>query len=192
MTLTRGLAAALPLALAACAVSGGAHALPGQDAAGASDEAILPDWHGVWRGKLTSLPPRSGATALVTLEIDAGSDPADGCLTWRSTFTSENHAVQVKDYRLCRLADGRHVIDEGRGLELEVFVYDDVMYSAFETHGVTLFSVHRLQGDTMHYDIFVTRGESEPVPGVHSYKGQTVQRTVFQRVAAGTGTDSDE
>ncbi|MEM9897835.1 MAG: hypothetical protein AAF742_00480, partial [Pseudomonadota bacterium] len=59
---------------------------------------------------------------------------------------------QVKDYQLCRLQDGRIVLDEGGGLLLDTLVVDNKMFSGFATGGATLFTVTSLDGDEMVFD----------------------------------------
>ena len=44
--------------------------------------------------------------------------------------------------------------------------------------------VQRLEEDTIHYDIYVSSNMREPVPGIRSFEGQTVQRTVFKRISS--------
>lgn len=177
------LPAGLILAASLCAAGAGAE--PPVSAARADDTQLLPEWHGVWQGRLETLPAKAdkAPSADVVLEVGPGPDPDDGCLTWRSTFTSVDYPPQVKDYRLCRTADGQFVMDEGGGLLLHTFVLGNVMYSAFEAQGTTLFSATRLKGNEMVFDIYFADKAEHPVPGITSFRGEAIQRTVFLRTA---------
>lgn len=154
-------------------------------AAPPDDSRLLAEWQGRWEGKLETLPAshRRAPSADVVLEVGPGPDPVDGCLTWRSTFTSKDYPASTKDYRLCRLPDGRFVTDEGGGLLLDTFVYGNVMYSAFKAQGTILFTATHLEGDRMIFDIYFANEALHPVPGIESYPGHSIQRTVFVRTA---------
>ena len=157
-----------------------------------SDQDLLPRWHGTWHGRLENQPTRADADEVtVELEIGAGDDTADGCLTWRSRFVVAGETMQVKDYRMCRDEGGRFFVDEGGGLLLETSVYGDEIFSAFEARGVMLFSHSRLEGDRMVQDIFFARESTAPVEGITSFKGSGLQRTVFERTREVEGRGDD-
>lgn len=175
----------LPWWLSISLVIGSGGALAQQDLA--SDASILPQWHGVWTGSLKNLPLRPDSPQVdVTLEVDVGRDADDGCLIWRSTYFENGEERQVKDYRLCRQDDGRFVLDEQNGIVLELSVFDDVIYSAFQYGERTLVVRHALEGNGMTEEIFFAHPEREPVSEIQSLAGRGLQLIRFVK-AEGPG-----
>lgn len=149
----------------------------------ADDSAILPLWHGVWRGQLENTPVPLDPSPMVEFVVDVGEDAADGCLTWRSTYSFEGVVDAMKDYRLCADTAHNYRLDEGGGVYLHMSVYGDEMYSAFELSGekIALFTHTRLIGDQIVHDIYSTKGADEPVPGLETFIGARRQRVIFTR-----------
>ncbi len=117
----------------------------------------------------------------MTLEVNVGGDADDGCLIWRSTYRENGEERQIKDYRLCRKDDGRFVLDERNGIVLELSVFDDVIYSAFQYGPRTLVVRHAIEGNSMTEEIFFAHPEREPVEQVQSLTGRGMQMIRFSK-----------
>lgn len=166
--------------MAACA---GTQDLVVADVAAPGDASILPAWHGVWRGGLQNLPPREGAPTIdVELKVAVGDDDDDGCLVHRMTYSEAGAVKQVKDYALCRRADGRYVVDEGGGVVLNASVYDNVLYSAFRARNVLLVSREAVNADVFTQEIFFADIDAPSEDSIQSFEGDGLQKLVLRRV----------
>ncbi|MDJ0653563.1 MAG: hypothetical protein QNJ40_05405 [Xanthomonadales bacterium] len=153
-------------------------ALARQEPAG--DTSILPRWHGVWTGSLQNLPLRPDPPQVeVILEVGVGDDADDDCLIWRSTYSEGGEQRQVKDYRLCRKDDGRFVLDEQNGIVLELSVFGDVIYSAFQYGERTLVVRHAIDGRSMTEEIFFAHPERDALDQVQPLTGRGLQLIRF-------------
>jgi hypothetical protein len=156
------------------------------EAARSDDRQLMPEWHGVWHGNLLNLPATEPSpTIKVNLEIGVGDEPDDGCLTWRSTYTDDGVVRAVKDYRLCQVA-GRYVIDEGGGLELEVSMFGNRLYSVFRVQDVTLVTRYEIDEDQLVQEILSMpaagrKVETHEESDIESYAGTGLQTVEFFR-----------
>ena len=76
-------------------------------------------WSGTWTGTLVNLPTRPDAPVIeVIRDIGPLPDRPGACTPWKTTYREAGVVRQVKDYALCRDAEGDGwSVDEGGGTD---------------------------------------------------------------------------
>jgi len=101
---------------------------------------------------------------------------------WKTSYLSKTNPMD-KDYKLV-LKDTvtqTYITDEGDGIELKDYYFNNKLYSVFETHEVLLTSSYELQGDQLIFE--VTSGKKlDENKEVNNYSVLNVQRVVFKKV----------
>jgi hypothetical protein len=100
---------------------------------------------------------------------------------WKTNYLSNKNPMEKK-YKLVLkdTASQTYLIDEGDGIELWSYYFNNKLYSVFETHDVMLTSSYELQGDKLIFE--VTSGKKiEDKKEVTNYSVLALQRVVFKR-----------
>ena len=102
--------------------------------------------------------------------------------TWKTEYISEKHPL-VKDYTL-KVIDskqGHYATDEGDGVVLKDYGFDNKIYSIFKTRGILLTATYELIGEHLVFE--VTSGKLvETVKEIDNYSVTHLQRVVYRRV----------
>jgi len=101
---------------------------------------------------------------------------------WKTSYLSKTNPMD-KDYKLVLkdTATQNYITDEGDGIELRDYCFNNKLYSVFDTHQVLLTSSYELQGDQLIFE--VTSGKKLDVnKEVNNYSVLNVQRVVFKKV----------
>ena len=103
--------------------------------------------------------------------------------TWlcKTTYLSKTMPA-VKDYKLV-LKDAvtqTYATDEGNGIELMDYYFNNKLYSIFETHGVMLTSSYELQGNQLIFEVSSGKKIDENKE-VNNYSVLNLQRVIFKR-----------
>ncbi|WP_461130342.1 hypothetical protein [Spirosoma aerophilum] len=102
--------------------------------------------------------------------------------SWKTEYLSVKTPV-VKAYTL-RLKDAakhEYVTDEGDGVVLADYLFNNKLYSVFETQGIVLTSTYELSGDKLVFEVTSGRKHPEPVQSVTTYSVDNLQRVVFKK-----------
>lgn len=116
----------------------------------------------------------------VQLLVEKTSLP--GTWTWKTSYLSKTNPME-KNYRLILkdTATQTYHTDEGDGVVLIDYYFNNKLYSVFETHDVMLTSSYELQGGQLIFE--VTSGKKfEENNGVTNYSVLNLQRVVFRKV----------
>ena len=102
--------------------------------------------------------------------------------SWKTEYLSPQRPM-VKDYvmRVKDAANNIYITDEGEGIELTDYLYNNKLYSVFETEGILLTSSYELVGTVLIFE--VTSGK-KPIASdkpVLNYAVDNLQRVVFTR-----------
>lgn len=100
---------------------------------------------------------------------------------WKTNYLSNKNPME-KNYKLelKDTASQTYLIDEGDGIELWSYYFNNKLYSVFETHDVMLTSSYELQGNELIFE--VTSGKKiEDRKEVTNYSVLGLQRVVFKR-----------
>jgi hypothetical protein len=140
-------------------------------------DACLGNWKGTMyiyaRGQLRDSVPVK-LTIAKTSTVDAW--------TWKTAYLSPTMPM-VKDYvlRLKDPAKGQYVTDEGDGVELADYCFNNKLYCVFETAGVMLTSTYELRGEELIFEVTSGKKEDSPKGEVINYSTNNLQRVVFKR-----------
>ncbi len=136
---------------------------------------------GVWEGTMKIYA--AGAlkdTVKVRLTVAKTAKPDE--YAWKTEYFSPTRPV-VKDYRL-RVDDaakGVYVTDEGDGVELVNYLFEDKLYNVFEVQGIVLTAVYELRGAELIFE--VTSGKKlNETKGVTNFSVGNLQRVVFKKI----------
>ncbi len=102
---------------------------------------------------------------------------------WKSEYISTKMPV-TKKYTL-RLKDkvsGTYVTDEGDGIELKDYLFDNKLYSIFETEGIMLTSFYELKGKELYFEVTSGKKIMEDAKEVINYSVNNVQKVVFKKM----------
>ncbi len=119
-------------------------------------------------------------TVTVLLTIQKQTDTS---WMWKTEYISTKIPV-TKNYKL-RLKDkanGIYVTDEGDGIELKDYLFDDKLYSVFETEGIMLTSFYELRGKQLYFEVTSGKKIMEDAKEVVNYSVNNVQKVVFKKI----------
>lgn len=118
----------------------------------------------------------------VPVELLVQKTNQDTVWKWKTSYLSKTMPA-VKDYNLI-LKDSKsqtYATDEGDGIQLMDYQFNNKLYSVFETHGVMLTSSYELQGNQLIFE--VSSGKKfEDKKEVTNYSVLNLQRVVFKKV----------
>lgn len=115
------------------------------------------------------------------VELDVQKTNRSDTWLWKTTYLSKTMPA-VKDYKLV-LKDAvtqTYVTDEGSGIELMDYYFNNKLYSVFETHGVMLTSSYELQGNQLIFEVSSGKKLDENKE-VNNYSVLNLQRVIFKR-----------
>lgn len=139
-------------------------------------EQCLGEWEGIMyiysQGSLVD-------SVATSFNVARTEDPHT--FTWVTSYHSPTQPM-VKDYKL-KLLDAEkklYAVDEGGGIALHSYLFNNKLYSVFETQGILLTSSYELIGDDLIFE--VTSGTNlEPGKAVMNYSVRNLQRVVFRK-----------
>ncbi len=119
-------------------------------------------------------------TVTVLLTIQKQTDTS---WMWKTEYISTKMPV-TKNYtlRLKDKANGIYVTDEGDGIELKDYLFDDKLYSVFETEGIMLTSFYELRGKQLYFEVTSGKKIMEDAKEVVNYSVNNVQKVVFKKI----------
>jgi hypothetical protein len=115
----------------------------------------------------------------VELVVQKASVP--GTWVWKTNYLSKTYPME-KNYTLV-LKDTvaqTYITDEGDGVELWNYYFNNKLYSVFETHDVMLTSTYELQGDQLIFEV-ASGKKIENRKEVTNYSVLNLQRVVFKK-----------
>lgn len=140
------------------------------------------DFSGTWTGTLVNLPGRPDAPVVdVVREIGPLPDRPGACTPWKTTYREGGVVRQVKDYALCRDADGDGwTVDEGGGVRLPARFLGDVLVSAFK-YGALILTVRTEMRDGVMEEDIITADDRPATEGIVTMRPRSIQRLRLTR-----------
>jgi hypothetical protein len=119
-------------------------------------------------------------TVTVLLTIKKQTDTS---WMWKTEYISTKTPV-TKNYvlRLKDKANNVYVTDEGDGIELKDYLFDDKLYSIFEIEGIMLTSFYELRGKQLYFEISSGKKIAEDSKEVINYTVNNVQKIIFTKI----------
>ena len=104
----------------------------------------------------------------------------DTAWTWKTEYLSARQPM-IKDYVLRHVGGNKYVTDEGEGIELMNYQFDQQLLSTFETEGILLTANYRLQNGSLYFE--VTSGKKLQLGNnVTSYSIDNLQQVMLHRI----------
>jgi hypothetical protein len=136
---------------------------------------------GIWTGTM-HIYNRGLLVDSVTIKLNVTRTNAPDTFVWKTEYLSEKFPM-VKDYKLVISDAGKGVFitDEGDGIILMDYLFENKLYSVFETQGILLTSTYEWLGNQIIFE--VTSGkELQTTYGVKSYSVLNLQKAVLKKM----------
>ena len=136
---------------------------------------------GIWTGTM-HIYNRGSLVDSVTIKLNVTRTNAPDTFVWKTEYLSEKFPM-VKDYKLVISDAGKGVFitDEGDGIILMDYLFENKLYSVFETQGILLTSTYEWLGNQIIFE--VTSGkELQTTLGVKSYSVLNLQKAVLKKM----------
>lgn len=133
---------------------------------------------GQWTGKMYMYNQgllRDSVDVILTIKaIDATT------WVWKTEYLSKKLPM-VKDYKLRFVENNVFITDEGDGIELLNYQFENKLYSTFETHGIYLTANYELINDKLKFE--VTSGKKKnDTNSVVNYSTDNIQSIIFSKI----------
>lgn len=142
----------------------------------------LSAWHGVWQGKMYMY--RAGKVKdSVQIRLTVAPTASANEWIWKTEYLSPTIPV-VKDYKM-RMNDPAGnvlVVDEGDGIELLTYRFNQKLFNVFETSGFMLTSTYELINETIIFEVSSGTKVPSEQSAVTNYTVMNLQRAVLQRI----------
>jgi hypothetical protein len=136
---------------------------------------------GIWTGTMY-IYNRGSLVDSVTIKLNVTRTNAPDTFVWKTEYLSEKFPM-VKDYKLVISDAGKGVFitDEGDGIILMDYLFENKLYSVFETQGILLTSTYEWLGNQIIFE--VTSGkELQTTHGVKSYSVLHLQKAILRKM----------
>ncbi|NBU35159.1 MAG: hypothetical protein EBS35_01100 [Bacteroidetes bacterium] len=136
---------------------------------------------GIWTGTM-HIYNRGSQVDSVFIKLNVIRTDAPDTFIWKTEYLSEKFPM-VKDYKLVISDAGKGVFitDEGDGIILMDYLFENKLYSVFETQGILLTSTYEWLGNQIIFE--VTSGkELQTAHGVKSYSVLNLQKAVLRKM----------
>ncbi len=102
--------------------------------------------------------------------------------SWKTSYLSKTMPA-VKDYQLVLkdAATNTYVTDEGDGVILKDYLFQNKLYNVFETQGIFLTSSYELIDDKLIFEVTSGKKLDEENKGVTNYSVTSLQRVIFRK-----------
>ena len=119
-------------------------------------------------------------TVTVLLTIKKQTDTS---WMWKTEYISTKMPI-TKNYvlRLKDKASGIYVTDEGDGIELNNYLFENKLYSIFETESIMLTSFYELRGKELYFEVTSGKKIVKDAKEVINYTVTNVQKVVFKKI----------
>ena len=141
---------------------------------------ILKSWHGEWKGMMHLYNKGMLTDSVpVVLEIKPLSDSV---LSWKTSYQSVKMPM-VKDYTMKAIdpTKGHYATDEGEGLLLDTYLFDNSLYNVFEVQGILLTATYRLLGNQVQFEVTSGKVLGKVPGGVTNYAVNFLQKVMLYK-----------
>jgi hypothetical protein len=136
---------------------------------------------GIWTGTM-HIYSRGSLVDSVPIKLNVTRTNAPDTFVWKTEYLSEKFPM-VKDYKLVISDAGKGVFitDEGDGIILMDYLFENKLYSVFETQGILLTSTYKWLENQIIFE--VTSGkELQTTHGVKSYSVLNLQKAILRKM----------
>ncbi|GGD67056.1 hypothetical protein GCM10011514_33900 [Emticicia aquatilis] len=148
---------------------------------GIAQNSFIEGCLGTWKGKMYIYNKGNLRDSVeVRLTVSKTNKPDEW--SWKTEYLSAKMPM-VKDYvlRLKDASKNAYVTDEGNGIELADYLFNNKLYCVFETHNIILTSTYELRENELIFE--VTSGKKGDIGNqeVVNYPVENLQRVVFKK-----------
>lgn len=136
---------------------------------------------GFWEGNMY-LYNKGQLRDSVAVQLTVQKTNKPNTWSWKTSYLSKTQPM-VKDYTLILIdaSTNSYSTDEGDGIILKDYLFDNKLYSVFETEGIFLTSSYELIGEQLIFE--VSSGKKlESNKGVTNYSVNNLQRVIFKKI----------
>ncbi|AEI49080.1 hypothetical protein [Runella slithyformis] len=136
---------------------------------------------GNWKGTMY-IYSRGALKDSVSVTLTVAKTNEAAAWTWKTEYLSPKMPM-VKDYvlRLKDAAKGHYITDEGGGIMLMDYLFNNKLYCVFETAGVMLTSTYELRGKELIFEVTSGKKQTEDNQPVTNFSVDNLQRVVFRK-----------
>lgn len=146
------------------------------------------EWTGKWKGSLKILYPSKVQEVPMVLEIS--KTDTQGKYKWFTKY-GEGTSVLSKEYYMVMKDElkGSWILDEDNTILIDMYYTNNCFYSLFEVKSTLLYSVYRLEGGNLHFEVLSSKTDNPNITGknegelseVKSYPVFVVQKSILTK-----------
>jgi len=136
---------------------------------------------GVWTGSMQIFQRGEWRDSVeVRLTISKTSVPNEWI--WRTEYLSKNLPM-TKDYLLRIKDEEKHsyIMDEKNGIELNAYLFNNKLFSVFETQEILLTSTYELTQENLIFEVTSGKKTGQRDDSVINYSVDNLQRVMFKK-----------
>lgn len=145
-------------------------------------QAQLPNkWFGDWKGTMYMLK-NGKLTDSVKVSLTIKPIEENKSYTWKMQYHSEKMPM-TKDYKLVvkDAEKGIFLTDEGGGVELQDYLFQDKFYSVFEVQNTMLTATYEFRNNEIIFEVTSGKKTSTVAEGVTNYSVNFLQRAILKK-----------
>ncbi len=136
---------------------------------------------GVWKGTMY-IYSRGNLRDSVSVRLTVAKTDKPDAWVWKTEYLSPKMPM-VKDYvlRLRDASKNTYITDEGGGIELNDYLFNNKLYCVFETSNILLTSTYELRGNELIFEVTSGKKSEPSTKEVINYPVDNLQRVVFRK-----------
>lgn len=145
-----------------------------------SQDTYLSQWIGYWEGDLYIYSKGEIKDTVPSILTITKTDNPD-VFIWKTVYKAPDKDI-VKDYKMIAQDSipNMYILDEGDGIELEVYKFGNKLYSVFEVQGNLLTSLYELKDNKLIFEI-ISGTKIDETEGLTNYSVSFMQKVSYRR-----------
>lgn len=138
-------------------------------------------WFGEWKGTMYMLK-NGKLTDSVMVSLTIKPIEENKSYTWKMQYHSEKMPM-TKDYKLVvkDAEKGIFLTDEGGGVELQDYLFQDKFYSVFEVQNTMLTATYEYRNNEIIFEVTSGKKTNTVAEGVTNYSVSFLQKAIFKK-----------
>ena len=148
---------------------------------GISQNSFIAGCIGTWKGKMY-IYNKGNLKDSVEVRLTVGKTNKPDEWSWKTEYLSAKMPM-VKDYilRLKDASTNTYITDEGNGIELVDYLFNNKLFCVFETHNFVLTSTFELLENELIFEVTSGKKGANSNQEVINYPVENLQRVVFKK-----------
>lgn len=138
-------------------------------------------WFGEWKGTMYMLK-NGKLTDSVMVSLTIKPIEENKSYTWKMQYHSEKMPM-TKDYKLVvkDAEKGIFLTDEGGGVELQDYLFQDKFYSVFEVQNTMLTATYEYRNNEIIFEVTSGKKTNTVAEGVTNFSVNFLQKAIFKK-----------